>query len=224
MAARNIAAFGIYADRMSAGEAVDALHRIGFRNADTSILVPDNIGTKDFSHEKHTKALQGAAIGAAIGIAVGCCLGWLVSTGQSAGISWLAHFAALGTFGAVLSGAGVGSGVGLLIGALIGSAIPEYEAIRYEGRSRKGGVLLSIHCDNIDWTRRAKDIMRQTGAKDIALKGEAKADFGASEKPMRRTRLIPVLNTPDLQSKEIEARKRRARDESASIPTIESQV
>jgi hypothetical protein len=73
-------------------------------------------------------------------------------------------------------------------GALIGLGIPEYEAKRYEGRIRKGGILLSVHSDNSDWTKRAKEILEQTGAEDIGSTSEAKADFAASEKPRPRTR------------------------------------
>ncbi len=193
MAARNIAAFGIYTDQVSAGEAADALTRVGFRSTDSSILVPDNIGSKDLAHEKRTKAPEGAAFGAFVGIVIGACLGWLVSRGDFATVPWLAQFTAVGVLGAVLSGAGAGSVLGLVIGALIGSATPEYEAIRYEGRTRRGGVLLSVHCDNTDWKKRAEDTLRETGAKHIGARREARADFGASEKPLPRTRATAVL-------------------------------
>jgi hypothetical protein len=86
----------------------------------------------------------------------------------------------------MLGGIGVGTAVGGLTGALIGLGIPEYEARRYEGRISKGGILLSVHCDNSDWGRRAKNILHQTGAEDVAAAGEAKADFAMSDKPMRR--------------------------------------
>jgi hypothetical protein len=151
------------------------------------------MGTKDFGHEKRSKAPEGAAIGAVAGILIGACLGWLVSA-NAFNVPWLDQFKVLGPLGAVLSGIGAMTIAGLLIGVLIGGTFPEYEAIRYEGRTRKGGVLLSTHCDNHDWTRRAEEILRQTGAKQIALKQEAKADFGASEKPMPRTRTAPVLD------------------------------
>ena len=85
-----------------------------------------------------------------------------------------------------LAGAGVGGAVGGLIGALVGMGIPEYEAKRYEGRIRKGGILLSVHCDSSEWVRRAGDILSRTGAEDIASAGEARADFASSDKPARR--------------------------------------
>ena len=216
MSSRNIAVSGLYFDHMSAGEAADALQRIGFRSTDSSILVPDNLGTKDFGHEKHTKAPEGAALGALIGILVGAGLGWLVSAGYLANVQWLARFAAIGPIGAILSGAGAGSILGWIIGAFAGSPIPEYEAVRYEGRTRKGGVLLSVHCDNPDWVRRAKDTLRQTGAKAIAARSEAKADFGASEKPLLRTRATSIrAKEAEMRPEDVEVHE----DEPASVHT-----
>jgi hypothetical protein len=76
--------------------------------------------------------------------------------------------------------------VGGVVGALIGMGMPEYEAKRYEGQIRRGAILMSVHCDNSDWVRRAKDILEQSGAEDIASAGEARADFAKSDKPMPR--------------------------------------
>ena len=58
--------------------------------------------------------------------------------------------------------------------------IPEYEAKRYEGRVKDGGILLSVHSDNSDWTKRAKEILKSTGAQDISSTGEAGADDDTS--------------------------------------------
>jgi hypothetical protein len=87
----------------------------------------------------------------------------------------------------LLGGIGVGTAIGGLTGALIGLGIPEYEARRYEGRIRRGSILLSVHCDNSEWSRTAKHILAKTGAEDVAATGEAAADFAASDKPMRRS-------------------------------------
>ncbi len=64
--------------------------------------------------------------------------------------------------------------------------IPEYEAKRYEGRVKSGGILLSVHSDNSDWTNRAKKILEQTGAEDISSTGETKGDMQNSDRPMIR--------------------------------------
>ena len=186
--ARNTAAFGIYADPVSVGEAVDALKRAGFRSTDVSVLYPENIGTKDFGHEKHTKAPEGAATGAAAGAILGGALGWLVGIGALA-IPGIGPFIAAGPIVAALTGIGAAGTIGGIAGALVGIGIPEYEAKRYEGRIRNGGILLSVHCDNSDWVKRAIDVLHQTGATDVATSSEARADFGRGEKPLLRTRV-----------------------------------
>lgn len=185
MAGKNTAAFGIYPDQASVSEAVDALKQAGFRNTDISVLFPENPGSKDFGHEKHTKAPEGAVAGASSGAIIGGALGWLAGIG-ALGIPGIGPFVAAGPILAMLSGIGVGGTVGGLTGALIGVGIPEYEAKRYEGRIRNGGILLSVHCDNSDWIKRAKEVLEHTGANDISTSGEARADYAATEKPKAR--------------------------------------
>src|SRR6202165_1646560 len=163
MAGKNTSVFGIYPDRMSVENAVDALKMEGFRNTDISVLLPDNVGTKDFAHEKNTKAPEGAATGAGSGAVIGGALGWLAGIGALA-IPGVGPFIAAGPIMGMLSGAGVGGAVGGLTGALIGLGIPEYEAKRYEGRIKDGGILLSVHSDSSDETKRAKEILERTGA------------------------------------------------------------
>lgn len=185
MAGKNTAAFGIYKLRGDAESGVDALREAGFRNTDISVLLPENEGTKDFAHEKNTKAPEGAATGAGTGVIVGGALGWLVGIGALA-IPGLGPFIAAGPIMAALAGAGVGGTVGGITGALVGMGIPEYEAKRYEGRVKHGGILLSVHCDDSNWTKKAKDILEHTGAEDVSSTGEAGADFAKTDKPMRR--------------------------------------
>ena len=87
---------------------------------------------------------------------------------------------------AALAGAGVGGAIGGIAGALIGMGIPEYEAKRYEGRVKEGGILLSVHSDNSEWTRKAKNILERTGAQDVSSTGEASADWQKTDKPLPR--------------------------------------
>jgi hypothetical protein len=165
---------------------VDALRQAGFRSTDISVLFPDNRGTKDFAHEKNTKAPEGAATGAGSGMVIGGALGWLAGIGALA-IPGLGPFIAAGPIMGLLGGMGAGGAIGGIAGALIGMGIPEYEAKRYEGRIREGGVLLSVHCDESDWIKRAKEILEATGAKDISSSGEASADYAKSDRPMPRS-------------------------------------
>jgi hypothetical protein len=185
MAGKNTAAFGIYRTRDQAEAGVDALIQNGFRNEDISVLLPENAGTKDFAHEKQTKAPEGVTTGATAGGAVGGTLGLLAGIGALA-IPGLGPFIAAGPIMGALAGVGSGAVVGGLIGALVGMGIPEYEAKRYEGLVKEGGILVSVHCDNSDWVKRAKDILERTGANDIASAGEAGADYAESDKPRVR--------------------------------------
>ena len=171
MAGKNKAVFGIFTTVAQAERAVDALVLNGFSNADVSVLMPDNQSSKDFAHEKHTKAPEGTTTGVAAGGTVGGTLGLLAGIGALA-IPGLGPFIAAGPIMGALAGLGVGGAVGGLVGALVGMGIPEYEAKRYEGRVKDGGVLLSVHCETSEQIARAKDVLKNAGAEDISSAGE----------------------------------------------------
>jgi hypothetical protein len=176
MADRDIAAFGLFPDRTSLEQAVNAIRAAGFRNGDVSILMQDTPGTKDLAHEAHSKAPEGATAGAAAGAVVGGVLGWLIGVGALA-IPGIGPFIAGGPIVAALAGIGAAGTAGGLIGALVGVGIPEYEAKRYEGRLRKGHLLLSVHCDDSQWAKKATDLLKQAGGEDVASTSEAHADY-----------------------------------------------
>ena len=180
MAGKNTSAFGIYPTRTSVENAVDSLKAAGFRNTDISVLFPESSGSKDFAHEKNTKAPEGATTGAGTGAVLGGALGWLAGIGALA-IPGIGPFIAAGPIMAALAGAGVGGTVGGITGALIGMGIPEYEAKRYEGRVKDGGILLSVHSDSSEWTKRAKEILERTGGQDISSTSEASSDHLESD-------------------------------------------
>jgi hypothetical protein len=143
----------------------------GFSEADISVLMSDSQGSKDFAHEKQTKAPEGTTTGAVAGGTLGGTLGLLAGIGALA-IPGVGPFIAAGPIMGALAGVGVGGAVGGLVGALVGMGIPEYEAKRYEGRLKEGGVLLSVHCDTSEEITRAKDLLKRTGATDIASAAE----------------------------------------------------
>ena len=171
MAGKNTAAFGIFKSRAQAEQTVDTLTQAGFSNSDISVLLPDEQSSKEFAHEKNTKAPEGATTGVATGGALGGTLGLLAGIGALA-IPGVGPLIAAGPIVGALAGMGVGGAVGGLVGALIGMGIPEYEAKRYEGHVKNGGILLSVHCDSSEEVGRAKDILKQAGAEDIASAGE----------------------------------------------------
>src|SRR3954471_91978 len=136
---------------------VEQLKAAGFSANDISVLFPDKTGTKDFAHEHHTKAPEGAAAGAGTGGVLGGALGWLAGIGALA-IPGAGPFVAAGPIMAALSGAAVGAAVGGIAGALIGMGIPEYEAKRYEGKIRNGNILISVHAENNRNAEKARTI------------------------------------------------------------------
>ena len=175
--------YGIYKTVPSVEAGVDALKAAGYRSEDISVLLPQNMSNKEFAHKKETKAPEGTATGATTGAVLGGELGWLVGIGALA-IPGMGPFIAAGPIMAALSGIGAGGVVGGLVGALVGMGIPEYEAKRYEGMVRDGGILISVHCDDSDWAKRAKDILERTGARDISSAGEGSADYAETERPV----------------------------------------
>jgi hypothetical protein len=182
----NTAVFGIYPSRVQVEDAVNALHKAGFRNTDTAVLFSENQGSKDLAHERHTKAPQAATAGAGLGAVVGGVLGCLAGMGTVSIPEVGPMFIAAGPIIGMLAGVGIGGTVGAIIGALTGIGIPLYEAKRYDGRMKHGGILLSVHCDSPDWIKRAKDCLKATGAEGIASASESSADFAKTDRPARR--------------------------------------
>jgi hypothetical protein len=172
MAGKNTGVFGIYKSPEQAERAVDTLIAAGFSSADISVLLPDSRSTKEFAHEKNTKAPEGTATGATAGGILGGSLVVLAGIGALA-IPGVGPLIAAGPIMAGLAGLGVGGAVGGLVGALVGMGVPEYEAKRYEGHVKGGGTLLSVHCDTSEEISRAKDMLKGTGATDISSTGES---------------------------------------------------
>jgi len=159
-------------NEIKAERIVEDLKAAGFSNNDISALFPDKSGTKDFAHEQHTKAPEGAATGAGTGGVLGGALGWLIGLGSLA-IPGVGPFIAAGPIMAALSGAAVGGATGGVVGALVGLGVPEYEAKRYDGKIRGGNALVSVHTESSREQRRAKKILEKAGAADISSSTES---------------------------------------------------
>jgi len=183
---RNTSVMGIYPDRTTVSDAINVLQKKGYRATDTSVLSSDNQGSKDFAHEKHSKAATGAAVGAAVGAVLGAALAWFVSSHPTT-IAALYPLVATGGVLAAFAGAGAGGALGWIVGGLTGLSLTEYVAKRYAGRIRRGGILLSVHCDSPEWSDRAKKTLRDTGARDVSSAAESTADFGTTDRPTERT-------------------------------------
>jgi hypothetical protein len=201
--AKNTSVMGIYTDRTTVSDAINVLQKAGYRPTDISVLSSDNQGSKDFAHEKRNKALEGAATGAAAGAVIGAAVAWLASS-QIVTISALAPLVAAGPVLAALAGGGACGTLGWIAGALAGMRRSEYVARRYAGRIRRGGILLSLHCDSSEWCERAKKALKDTGAREISSASEAAADYGTADKPTERApvAIVDRVEAPSQQTAE----------------------
>jgi hypothetical protein len=176
------AVFCTVKDEIQAERIVSDLQSAGFSSDDVSALLPDAASTRDFAVDNATKAPEAATTGAAAGGLLGGTLGWLAGIGALA-IPGLGPFVAAGPIMATLSGAAVGASVGGITGALVGLGMPEYEAKLYEGRVREGRILLSVHTEDAEERRLAKDIFTRAGAADISSSGEASGEREVGARP-----------------------------------------
>jgi hypothetical protein len=163
--------FCIAQNQSQALDIVNSLKASGFTGNDISVLFPDKSGTRDFAHEQHTKAPEGATTGAGVGGILGGGLGWLAGIGLLA-IPGIGPFVAAGPIMAALSGAAMGAALGGITGALVGMGIPELEAKQYEGKIKGGNVLISVHSENSKEIDRAKQIFKDANATDINTASE----------------------------------------------------
>jgi hypothetical protein len=79
---------------------------------------------------------------------------------------------------ATLAGSRAGGNMGDATGVLIGLGMSAYQEMRYEGRMRRGGVLLSVQADDRDWASKGKQILEQTGAEDISWNADTEWECG----------------------------------------------
>lgn len=173
---KKIVVYGIYPSTVAASQGLDALRQSGFSAEEVSALLPDGDQTRQFAFEKGTKAPEGAATGGVAGAVLGGAFGWLAGIGSLA-IPGVGPLIAAGPIMAALAGTSVGTALGAVSGALVGMGMPEYEAKRYEGRVKEGGILLSVHCCSSERVERAEEALNRSGARDVSSASEAAADF-----------------------------------------------
>jgi hypothetical protein len=179
---KNMAVFAILRDGPHAEAAVKALIDSGFRGEDISALMAENVGTKDFAHERHSKAPEGTVLGALLGLLIGGTFGLLIAMGTIV-IPALTPYVANGPLMCALAGVGAGGVLGGIAGMLIGLGVPEFEAKRYAGLIKEGRSLLSVHCDSAEWASRAKHVLKSVGARHVVRASESTAGFATFHKP-----------------------------------------
>ena len=172
---------GILDSQMQAERTVAALQEHKIPVSAISVLLPDTDGTRDFAHEHHTKAPEGAVAGVSAGGVIGGTLGVLVGIGALA-IPGLGPLIAAGPLMAALSAASVGAAIGGVAGGLIGLGIPEIEAKLYEGKIRGGNILMAVHVESAEAQRIVEEVLKHEGAHDITATSEASVPRNATSR------------------------------------------
>jgi hypothetical protein len=218
------AVYGIANSAEQAESIVSRLQSVGISSSAVSVLFPDQAGTRDFAHEKNTKAPEGATTGGLAGMGVGGALGLLAGIGALA-IPGVGPLIAAGPIMAALSGAAVGGATGGLIGALVGLGIPELEAKQYEGKVRAGNILISVHTENGDERSRAKQVLEEAGATDVSSTGEASVpkDARGAENVIRPNFAGKVTrgssDSSARSAEQVEPLQLSTKDDGAALPT-----
>jgi hypothetical protein len=126
-------------------------------------------------------------------------------------IAVLGPLVAAGPVLAALAGAVGGGALGWIAGLVVGLRGAEYVATRYAGRIRRGGILVSVHCDSQEWCDRAIKTLKETGARNISSAAEAAADYGTADKPTERApaAVVDRLETSSQQAAEYVAQAKK---------------
>ncbi|MCC5842225.1 MAG: hypothetical protein JJT96_19070 [Opitutales bacterium] len=182
--------YAILESHSQAEAIVSNLKADNFSKDRISVIFPDKSTTRDFAHEKNTKAPEGAVTGGVAGGIFGGVLGWIAGIGALA-IPGVGPFIAAGPLAAAIGGIAVGASIGGIAGALVGMGVPEIEAKRYEGKIKKGNILISVHAKNSDEVTRAEEILKSHKAVDICT-----AAMDKSKEPKDKDRSTPVPSSP----------------------------
>lgn len=60
-----------------------------------------------------------------------------------------------------------------LVGMAVGRTIPEIMAKHYAGKVTTGSILVGVHVDDTEETRRAREVLRSVEASRVKTTGEA---------------------------------------------------
>jgi hypothetical protein len=143
---------GLFPDRESAEQAINALKVAGFTGDQIGVALRDRTaqgvlieetGTQVAEDAAATGALGGGLLGGLAGLLIG--VGALVIPGLGPIVAGGLLATAFGVAGGTaVVGAGLGAAAGGLLGALAGLGIPETEARHFETGFRAGGVLVTV--------------------------------------------------------------------------------
>ena len=206
-ARRKNSVFGIFSDQYALERTIEVLKSHHFKNNDISVLMPAQNGAMDLAFKKNTKAPEGASTGVSVGIILGAIFGWLLGNGILT-IPGMEPLSEAGALMGAIAGAGVAGTIGGIVGALIGLSIPEYEAQRFENYVTDSNMLITVHVDDPKWERKAKQILKDNGASDVATSFEQK-----SQKPRYREADLHAMPSSSVSNLGIQSKTELGKEE-----------
>jgi hypothetical protein len=169
-------AVGVFANAKDLEQAIDDLQEHGFDRAELSLLASEAAVAEKLSHaytrvdelEDDPEAPRAAYVSTeSVGDAEGALVGGLTYIGAIATAG--AVVASGGTLGAAIAGAALVGGSGALIGSILASLVGNHHAEHIEEQIARGGLLLWVNIRDADHEKRATEILRRNGARDVHL-------------------------------------------------------
>jgi len=161
---------------------VEQIQAAGLSADRISLISPDDRHGRDPADEKprdNADKIHDSTIGAIAGGVTMGVLGCIVGIASIA-VPGMGFLVIGGPLAAAIGDALAGGAIGAIAGGLLGLRIPEYRAKAYEESLRKGSTIISIHADNAEDLRKAREVLSSAGAEEIL-------DVDASEAPIPRT-------------------------------------
>ena len=155
---------GVFSDLEQARDAILKLREADF-SQDSISMVTRSAGETAAENAGHSNS--DIATDAGIGAAAGGLGGILLSLAAMA-VPGVGIVVAAGPLLAALGGAGIGAVAGGLIGALTDVGVPEEEAHYYAEGVRRGDAVVTVRANTVAYADRARNIMNDNGAVDIA--------------------------------------------------------
>ncbi|HEX5412197.1 MAG TPA: DUF3341 domain-containing protein [Terriglobia bacterium] len=185
MAEKTIASFGLYPTYADLENAIRFFSTEGFRDADISVLMPKNIGSKHLAPADSTKAPEDGGVVDGPGANADGALSWFTAIGVLA-IPGAGPFLAAGPIVAAFTGTesvGVTRGIA---GALSALGILSFEARRLERHIWDGQIFISVDCGGTDCARRVTEILESTGASDVSSTEATGVGYASTGRSLHR--------------------------------------
>jgi hypothetical protein len=156
--------FAIMDSSSTLQDVLSALRQASFSEEEVFYLVSKSGLSGGFAHVRGSKAPEVALLGVVTGGISGAIIGFSMGVeAMNAAVPIMFALAGAGFCGTIFG----------VIGALIGLGFPEYRARRFHGVLKNGGILIAVHVEDGYRKKKAKEILKQSGAAFVSVGNES---------------------------------------------------